>query len=40
MMGDVLFYNTHLHITTWVIGIILFFVVLNFVKNLTKKQLK
>ncbi|MFD2639413.1 YisL family protein [Piscibacillus salipiscarius] len=39
-MGDVLFYNTHLHITTWVIGIILFFVVLNFVKKSNEKAAK
>ncbi|MGP4073464.1 YisL family protein [Piscibacillus sp. B03] len=39
-MGDVFYYNTHLHITTWVIGIILFLVVLNLVKKSNEKAAK
>ncbi len=40
MMSDVFYYNTHLHITTWVIGIILFLVVLNLLKKSNEKAAK
>ncbi|RPF52071.1 YisL family protein [Aquisalibacillus elongatus] len=39
-MADVFLYNTHLHITTWVVGIILFFVVLSLLKKSKEKPAK
>jgi asparagine N-glycosylation enzyme membrane subunit Stt3 len=38
-MESVLFYNTHLHITTWVIAIILFLVALGLSRGQNKKSL-
>ncbi|GEL76913.1 YisL family protein [Tenuibacillus multivorans] len=37
---DALYYNTHLHITTWVVGIILFLVVLALLKQSNEKAAK